>query len=534
MKRRHFLELGLAANAAARIRPAAAPPASPPLPSAPPPEFEFAEATVASIGTAFARGRITAHGLVERYLERIAAIDRRGPTLRSVIELNPDALAIAARLDGERRAGKVRGPLHGIPILIKDNIATGDRMETTAGSLALVGHRPPKDAFIVARLREAGLVLLGKTNLSEWANARSPASTSGWSGRGGQTKNPYVLDRNPCGSSSGSGAAAAANLTALAIGTETSGSIVCPSSANALVGIKPTVGLWSRHAIIPISATQDTAGPMCRTVTDAALLLGALRGVDSADSRTTDSASQATADYVSHLPGATLKGARLGVIRDGLRLGPKTEALYGEMLQALRSAGAELVDPANLPDLEKTAGELEGHVFRFEFKAGVEAYLATLGIGSPKTLRDLIAFNERERDREMPFFGQEELVLAADQGPLTDPVYQVSVGALVPMARKAIDDVLAQHRLDALIAPTGEPAWVTDHVHGDRSTGGTGGASAIAGYPHVTVPAGWIQELPVGLSFMGTAWSEPRLLELAAAFERVTAARKPPRFIASI
>jgi amidase len=533
MKRRDFLAAGLAANAVARIGPAPAAPPPPPGGSAAP-ELEFAEATVASLGAAFAGGRVTSHRLVEHYLERIAAIDRHGPTLRSVIEVNPDALTIAGRLDQERRAGKLRGPLHGIPVLIKDNIATADRMETTAGSLALVGHRPPRDAFIVARLREAGAVLLGKTNLSEWANARSPVSTSGWSGRGGQTKNPYVLDRNPCGSSSGSGAAAAANLTALAIGTETSGSIVCPSSANGLVGIKPTVGLWSRTAIIPISATQDTAGPMCRTVADAAILLSALRGVDPADARSAESAGQANADYVSRLAGATLKGARLGVIREGLRLGPKTEALYAELLLTLKSAGAELVDPTNLPDLEKTAGPLEERVMNVEFKAGVEAYLATLGSGSPKTMDDLIAFNERERAREMPFFGQEGLLAAAGQGSVADPAYRAAVTAIVPMARKAIDDLLTEHRLDALIAPTSEPAWVTDHVHGDRATGGTGGAAAVAGYPHVTVPAGSIQGLPVGLSFMGTAWSEPRLLELAAAFERLTSARKPPRFIPSI
>jgi amidase len=478
-----------------------------------------------------ASGRWTARSLAEKYLERIGAVDRDGPKVNSVLETNPDALATADGLDQERAAGKVRGPLHGIPILLKDNIDTGDKMQTTAGSLALVGSSAPRDAFIVERLRAAGAVILGKTNLSEWANFRSTNSTSGWSGRGGQTKNPYALNRNPCGSSSGSGAACSANLTALAIGTETNGSIVCPSSANGLVGIKPTVGLWSRSGIIPISVTQDTAGPMCRTVADAALLLGAAIGVDPRDAATARSAGKGRSDYHRSLDPNALKGARLGVTRAGMGLTPKVEAFYNETLQALKSAGAVLVDPADLPDLEKSAGPLELEVMLYEFKDGVEAYLASRGSTvQVRTLKDLIAFNEREKERELPYFGQETFIAAAEKGPLTDLKYRRALRQLIPLARSAIDQLLMKHRLDALVGITGGPAWTTDLVNGDKFSGGSGSASAVAGYPHVTVPAGYIQGLPVGLSFMGGAWTEMRLIQLAYGFEQATKARHAPTF----
>jgi amidase len=476
-------------------------------------------------------GRWTARSLAEKYLERIGAVDRDGPKVNSVLETNPEALATADGLDQERRAGKVRGPLHGIPILLKDNIDTGDKMQTTAGSLALAGSSAPRDAFIVERLRAAGAVILGKTNLSEWANFRSTNSTSGWSGRGGQTKNPYALNRNPCGSSSGSGAACSANLTALAIGTETNGSIVCPSSANGLVGIKPTVGLWSRSGIIPISVTQDTAGPMCRTVADAALLLGAAIGVDPRDAATARSAGKGRSDYHQSLDPNALKGARLGVTRAGMGLTPKVEAFYNETLQALKSAGAVLVDPADLPDLEKSAGPLELEVMLYEFKDGVEAYLASRGSTvQVRTLKDLIAFNEREKERELPYFGQETFIAAAEKGPLTDLKYRRALRQLIPLARSAIDQLLIKHRLDALVGITGGPAWTTDLVNGDKFSGGSGSASAVAGYPHVTVPAGYIQGLPVGLSFMGGAWTEMRLIQLAYGFEQATKARRAPAF----
>lgn len=531
MNRRDFLHTGLLGGMAAARPRAAAPGSRPDRPTAQ--AFELDEASVATLQEGLRSGRWTARRLAELYLERIDAIDRRGPALRSVIETNPDALRIAEELDGERRSGRVRGPLHGIPVLIKDNIDSGDRMQTTAGSLALAGSTAPRDAFIVERLRAAGAVLLGKTNLSEWANFRGWRSSSGWSGRGGQTRNPYVLDRSPCGSSSGSGAAAAASLAAVAIGTETNGSIVCPSSANGLVGLKPTVGLWSRSGIIPISATQDTAGPMGRTVADVAVLLGALTGVDPRDPATAASQGRAAADYTAALAPDALRGARLGVARKGFNVSSRTMAVFDEAVAALRAAGAVIVDPAELPSLAALeADELE--LFRYELKAGVEAYLATRPDQPHRTLRDLVAFNERHRDRELRFYGQEHLEDAAGKPALTDPKYRAIRRRLLATTRGNFNGLLARHRLDAVVCVTGGPAWVIDPVNGDHFTGGDASYPAITGYPHVTVPAGQVHGLPIGLSFFGPAWSEARLLGYAYAFEQATRARGAPRFLPAV
>jgi amidase len=532
VNRREFLRTGLSGAVVATARPDAHRPAR--LVNAAPQAFELEEVTVAQLQDGMQSGRWTARRLAELYLERIDAVDRRGPALNAVIEINPDAIDIADGLDRERRGGRGRGPLHGVPVLIKDNIDSGDRMQTTAGSLALAGSTAPRDAFIVERLRSAGAVLLGKTNLSEWANFRGQSSSSGWSGRGGQTRNPYVLDRNPCGSSSGSGAAAAANLAALTIGTETNGSIVCPSSANGIVGVKPTVGLWSRSGIIPISRTQDTAGPMCRTVTDAALLLGALIGMDPRDSAT---AGQGTtnADYAAGLAPDALGGVRLGVARKGLNLSDKVLAVFDDALAALREAGAVLVDPGDLPPIGEGLGKDELELLLFEFRAGLEAYLATRAPAVPhRTLSDLIGFNERHRDRELPFFGQEYLIQASTKGPLTDPAYRAARRRLRAISRANLDGLLARRRLRAIVCMTAGPAWPIDLVNGDRFTGGDASYPAISGYPHVTVPAGAIHGLPVGLSFFGPAWSEARLLAYAFAFERVRPARTPPRFAPTV
>lgn len=493
--------------------------------------FELEEATVSSLTEGMRSGRWTAQRITELYLERIEAIDRRGPTLKAVIETNPDAPAIAAERDRERRDGRIRGPLHGIPILIKDNIDSGDRMQTTAGSLALEGSPAPRDAFIVARLREAGAVLLGKANLSEWANFRGQRSSSGWSGRGGQVRNPNVLDRSPCGSSSGSGSAASANLATLTIGTETDGSIVCPASANGIVGVKPTVGLWSRSGIIPISHTQDTAGPMCRTVTDAALLLAALAAVDDRDPATAAARGRIEADYTRHLDAGALRGARIGVVRKHVGVSAKTEKVFEEALAALRSAGAVLVDPVDFAD-PGPLGAAEWDLLAHEFKAGVEAWLAALGSATPhRTLADLIAFNEANASRELPYFGQETFELAARAGSLRSAKYRSLLATCRRLARtEGLDPRLAARRLDALVAVTGGPAWPIDLVNGDRFTGGSSTWAAVAGYPAVTVPMGAVQELPVGLTFMGRAWSEGRLLGLAYAFEQATRARTAPAF----
>jgi amidase len=497
--------------------------------------FELDELTVAQLQDAMASGRYTSRRLVELYAARIEQIDRKGPTLRSVIEMNPDALSIADTLDVERKAGNLRGPLHGIPVLIKDNIDTADRMMTTAGSLALEGASAPRDAFVVERLRAAGLVILGKTNLSEWANFRSTRSTSGWSGRGGQVRNPYVLDRNPCGSSSGTGVAIAATLAAVGVGTETDGSVVCPSSASGLVGIKPTVGLVSRAGIIPISRTQDTAGPMARTVADAAALLTVMAGVDPRDAATKASARQAQ-DYTKALDARALAGARIGVARTRyFGYSPKTDALVDRAIAAMKAQGAIIVDPADIP----TASQLDDcelEVLLFEFKTDLNAYLASRGgTAKVKSLEELIAFNETARDREMPYFGQELLEMAQKKGTLSAPAYRQALRTCRTRARAlGIDAVMKKHRLDAIVAPTGSPAWPIDLVNGDHFIGASSTPAAIAGYPNITVPAGDVQGLPVGISFFGSAWTESRLIGLAYAFEQATKHRRPPAFLPTL
>jgi len=499
--------------------------------SAPPPAFELDEVTIAELQTAMASGKYSAHSLARKYLDRIDDIDKHGPAINSLIELNPEALSIASDLDKERKAKGPRGPLHGIPVFIKDNIDTHDRMTTTAGSLALGGSIPLQDSFVAKKLREAGAVILGKTNLSEWANFRSSHSSSGWSGRGGQTKNPYVLDRNPCGSSSGTGAAISANLSAIGIGTETDGSVVCPANANSLVGIKPTLGLISRAGIIPIAHSQDTAGPMCRTVTDAAILLGALTGIDSRDDATKASAGKSFADYGKFLDANGLKGARIGVHRKGFGFNDAVDKLMTDCIDIMKRRGATVIDPADIPTQGKfDDSELE--VLLYEFKAGLNSYLASLGPRAPvKSLKEIIDFNEQYRDREMPYFGQDLFIKAQAKGPLTDKAYRNALAKDQRMSRKeGIDFVMDKNKLDALIAPTGGPAWTTDWVNGDHFTGGYSTASAVAGYPHITVPAGYVFGLPVGISFFGRAWSEPALLKIAYGFEQMTKARKPPQF----
>ena len=482
-----------------------------------------------------ASGKVSALSLTRKYLGRIVEIDRRGPALNAVIELNPDAEAIAAALDRERRTSGARGPLHGIPVLIKDNIDTHDRLTTTAGSLALAGSIPPRDAFLVERLRAAGAVILGKTNLSEWANFRGSLSTSGWSGRGGLTRNPYALDRNPSGSSSGSGVAVAANLCAVAVGTETDGSILSPSSFNGIVGLKPTVGLVSRSGIIPIAQSQDTAGPMARTVADAALLLGVLSGADPRDPATAGSTGKTHADYTAFLDPAALNGARLGVARAFFGFHRQVDALMETALTHLEQMGAEIVDPVEVPRGPQLEAA-EGEVLRYEFKAGINAYLASLGPGAPMhTLADLIAFNQRHADEELRWFGQEEFLKAQAKGPLTDQAYLEAVATCRRLARaEGIDATMNNRNLDAIIAPTTGPAHLTDLAVGDHDLGGSTSPAAVAGYPSITVPMGQILGLPVGISFFGRAWSEPRLIALAFAFERATSARRPPGFLPSI
>jgi len=494
--------------------------------------FELEEMTIADLQEGMKSGKHSARSLAEKYLARIEAVDRKGPALNSIIEINPDALDSADALDKERTAKGPRGPLHGIPLLIKDNIDTADRMATTAGSLALVGARPPEDAFLVRRLREAGAVILGKTNLSEWANIRCSYSTSGWSGRGGLTKNPYALDRNPCGSSSGSGVAVAANLCAAAIGTETDGSIVSPSSANGIVGLKPTVGLISRSGVIPISHSQDTAGPMARTVRDAAILLGVLAAADPADKATMDDKRTAVADYTKTLNPSGLKGARVGVARNYFGFDDAVDAVMTRALDVFKREGATLVDPAEIPNMDKV-GETEQTVLLYELKAGLAGYFARLGEKAPvRSLKDVIDFNKRHRKREMPYFGQDQFVKAEAKGSLQSYEYQEALAKCRRLARtEGIDAVMDKFRLDALIAPTLSPACVTDLVVGDRWRGEASTAAAVSGYPSITVPAGFIFGLPVGLLFFGRAWSEATLLKLAYAFEQATKIRKPPRFL---
>ncbi len=500
-----------------------------------PKSFEWEEPTVAHLQAAMKSGQETAVSLVKKYLRRIEEVDHRGPAINSIIELNPDALAMARELDRERRAKGPRSPLHGIPVLIKDNVGTCDRMMTTAGSLALLGSIPPRDAFVAQRLREAGALILGKTNLSEWANFRSTRSTSGWSGRGGLTRNPYALDRNPSGSSSGTGAAVAANLCAVGLGTETDGSITSPSSYNGLVGMKPTIGLVSRAGIIPIAHSQDTAGPMTRTVTDTAILLGALTGNDPRDGATESSSGKGYSDYTPFLNPNGLRGVRLGVARQFFDLQPGARKIAEAALEVLKSCGAILVDPANVQTNGKFS-DSEDLVLQYEFKADLNAYLAGLGPSAPvRTLQDIIEFNEHHRNKEMPLFGQEIFLKAQAKGPLTDKAYVEALERNHRLSRdEGIDAVMNEHRLDAIVSPTTGPAQTTDLVYGDRDTGGCTTPAAVAGYPHITVPAGEVFGLPVGLSFFGRAFSEPTLFKCAFAFEHATKARKAPRFLPTL
>ena len=495
-------------------------------------EFELDELTVADLQSGMVSGKYTSRSLVEKYSARINEMDRKGPALRAVLEMNPDALAIADAMDAERRAGKVRGPLHGIPVLIKDNIATDDRMETTAGSLMLVGAKVPRDAFIVAKLRSSGAVILGKTNLSEWANFRSTHSSSGWTGRGGQTKNPYALDRSPSGSSSGSGSAAAANFCSVTIGTETDGSITAPSAAASLVGLKPTVGLVSRAGIIPISASQDTAGPMTRTVMDAAILLTAIAGTDPRDSATRE-ANHHAVDFTKGLA-AGIKGMRIGVPREKLYgYNDKTDALANAAIETLRNLGAVIVDPANIPTAGKVDDD-EYEVLLYEFKDGLRNYFSD--VNTPiKSLADMIAYNKAHAAEEMPYFGQEIFLKAEAKGSLHEKKYLKALARSQRMARtEGIDAAMKKYKLDAFIAPTMAPPPLIDLVSGDPGyPGGATTLPAVAGYPHITVPGGYIFGVPIGISFFAEKWSEAKLLRLAYAYEQATHHRKPPRFLAT-
>jgi len=492
------------------------------------------EWTISELQEKMETGELTAHQLAELYLQRISAVDKSGPYINSVIELNPDALEIADGLDSERKAGKVRGHLHGIPILIKDNIDTHDRMQTTAGSLALEGNIAAKDAFIVKQLRKAGAVILGKTNLSEWANFRGEPSVSGWSSRGGLTRNPYALDRSACGSSSGSGAAVAANLCMAVIGTETDGSIICPSHANGIVGIKPTLGLVSRSGIIPIAHSQDTAGPMARTVADAAILLGVLTGVDEKDSATKSSRKRGLSNYAKFIDLDGLKGARIGVARNMAGTNPRIIKIFEHGIEVVKQLGAVIVDPANVPNFDKF-DKTEEEVLHYEFKADLNRYLKSLGRDARvHSMEDVIRFNEENEDRVMPYFGQEHMVTAQEKGSLGEKKYKDALAKNHRLTRReGIDAVMQKYKLDAIIVPSDPPARMVDLVNGDASNNDMDSTSpaAVAGYPHITVPAGYIFGLPVGISFFSTAWQEPALIKFAYAFEQATQYRRQPRFL---
>jgi amidase len=536
LDRRAFLTTGIVLGAAAFTTPACSPRG--PAPSAPPkteeaPAFDLEEATIADLQRRMASGQDTARSLVEKYLARIDAMDKRGPSINQILEINPDAQAIAGKLDEERKAKGARGPLHGIPVLIKDNIGTADRMTTTAGSLALEGSIPERDSFVARRLREAGAVILGKTNMSEWANFRSTHSSSGWSGRGGQGLNPYALDRNTSGSSSGTGAAIAASFAAVGIGTETDGSIVSPSNNTSLVGIKPTLGLVSRAGVVPIAHSQDTAGPMARTVADAAILLGAIAGADPDDATTREGAAGGLPDYSKALDPDGLKGARIGIPRKGFYgQSAPADRLAEAAIEVMRKLGAVIIDPADIVTYGQFQ-ESEFEVLLHEFKADLNAYLAALGPRAPvHSLAEAIAFNEAHKDREMPYFGQEIFLMAEKKGPLTSREYLDALAKNHRLSRAmGIDATIAKHKLDALAAPTGAPPSLTDLVNGDYGPAGSSTIPAVAGYPHITVPMGHVFGLPVGLSFFGGAWSEPTLIKLAYAFEQATRHRQPPKFL---
>ncbi len=497
--------------------------------------FELDEITVNKLADGFKTGRYTIRSIAELYISRINEIDKKGPALNTVIELNPEALSIADSLDKELKEKGSRGPLHGIPILIKDNIDTADKMLTTAGSLALMGSHPPEDSFVVSQLRSAGALILGKTNLSEWANIRSTHSTSGWSGRGGLTKNPYALDRNTSGSSSGSGAAVSSNLCAIAIGTETDGSVVSPSSINGVVGIKPTVGLVSRTGIIPISHSQDTAGPMARTVTDAAILLGVMAGIDPEDEATRNKERVSYSDYTKFLSGNGLQGVRIGVVRKYFGFLPQVDSIIEDSLNILQKNGAVLIDPVEIESLGKF-DDSELTVLLYELKADMKAYLDRRGPNIPvHSLKDIIEFNKQNESEEMPYFKQELFLQAEAKGPLTDDEY---IEALVKDQRltrdEGIDLVMDKYKLDALVAPTDSPAWMTDLVDGDHFLGGCSSLAAVAGYPHITVPAGFVFGLPIGISFFGRAWSESVLLKIAYGFEQASHKRQKPEFLPTV
>jgi amidase len=499
------------------------------------PAVEIEELTLADIDAAFADGRLTSRRLTQMYLDRINTLDRRGPALGAVIEINPHALDIAAELDRERQSRGPRGPLHGVPVLIKDNVETADRMMTTAGSLALEGWYAPQDAPLVARLRAAGGIILGKTNLSEWANFRSTHSSSGWSGRGGQTRNPYALNRTPSGSSSGSAVAVSANLCAVAVGTETDGSIVSPASINGIVGLKPTVGLVSRNGIVPISHSQDTAGPLARSVRDAAILLGLMAGPDPADSASSAVGDRFISDYSRFLDSDGLRGARLGIARRFFAESAPLNGFLDGCIATLKRAGAIIVDPADLP-MHGAAAAAEQEVMLYEFKADLNAYLARLPAEFPvRSLADLIRFNATQAAQEMPLFDQELLHQAEAKGGLDEGAYQDARAACLTATRAGgIDAVLCEHGLDAIVTLTSGPAWLIDSVNGDSDTGGCSSPAAVAGYPHITVPAGLYRGLPVGLSFFGAAFSEAKLIKLASGFEHTANGRRAPRFSASV
>ena len=526
--RRTFLSTSLAVGAALAVPDLSA--------AAPPPAakaFDLEEVTLADIAAGLKSGKWTARALTQKYLQRVAEMDKR--TINAVIEVNPDALAIADALDQEYKAKGPRGPMHGVPVLIKDNIDTADKTMTTAGSLALVGNIAKQDSGVAARLRAAGAVIIGKTNLSEWANIRSSHSSSGWSGRNGQTRNPYALDRNPCGSSSGTGAAISGNFAAVGIGTETDGSIVCPSSANGLVGIKPTLGLVSRAGIIPIAHSQDTAGPMCRTLTDAAILLTAIAGSDPRDSETANAPGKMQSDYTRFLDRNGLKGARIGVLRKLFGFSEPVDDIMATAIDAMKREGAEIIDPVEVDSLGKL-DDSELEVLLTELKADLNKYLADCGPATKvRTLEDVIKFNEQNKATEMKYFGQDLFIKAQAKGDLNSKAYTDALAQNRKLSREqGIDACMDKHKLDAIIAPTGGPAWLTDLVDGDHFGGGSSQLPAMAGYPNINVPAGYSFGLPVGISFFGRAWSEPKLISICYAFEQATKHRKAPRFLQSV
>lgn len=542
MNRRHFIKAGsfagitlsaLGLGACATSTPTAATAPADDAANAASEEFKLNEKTIRDLQKMMQSGEMTSVQITQLYLNRIAAIDDAGPKLNSVIEVNPDALAIAAAMDQERKAGKVRGPMHGIPVMVKDNIDTGDKMITSAGALALAENRAAKDAFIVAKLREAGAVLLGKTNLSEWANFRSTNSTSGWSSRGGQTRNAYDITRTPCGSSSGSGVAVAANLCTVAVGTETNGSIVCPAAVNGLVGLKPTVGLVSRTGIIPISHTQDTAGPMAKTVTDAAIMLGALVGFDAADAVTRESNGKVHDDYTQYLDANGLQGKRIGVEKSFLKGHLGVDELLQNALDTLKNKGATIVEVEMMKEIRKVAGD-SFKILQYEFKDGVNKYLATAN-AKVKTLSDVIAYNKANAATAMPYAQQEILEMSDKLGDLNTKEYKDAVEKQVTGSRAAIDKIMQDNNLDAICGPTYGPSWCIDLVNGDSFTGyGLSTPAAISGYPHITVPMGQVQGLPIGFSFFGKAYTEPELLKIAYAYEQATNHRTPPTFRSAV